>query len=184
VRLRLDVFDLATVAIAIKADDDMGKSRGREGVEELSLIGGTKLGCEPTIGGCVASYESGSAAAPTAVGVFGSVVEEISREQERAAVSPAKMAPRSRVTKMKSLKWPAWRAASWRLSVKARIFRVPGAMANSGSFIQRKMEAMMTVVAELRPSALRAARRLMSRRPPAPVEPSGRTATSSAFVLR
>jgi len=32
-----------------------------------------------------------------------------------------------------------------------------------GVVIQRKIEAMMTVVAELRPSALRAARRLISR---------------------
>src|SRR2546421_409308 len=59
------------------------------------------------------------------------------------------MAPRKSVTKMKSLKCPAWRAASCRLSVNASSFRVISGISESGSFSQRRMAAMMIVIPAL-----------------------------------
>jgi len=62
---------------------------------------------------------------------------------------------------MKSLKWPACSAASWRLSVKASNLRVCGAKP-ACCCIHSSAAVVMTVVAELRPSAESDASRLLS----------------------
>src|SRR2546428_999452 len=79
----------------------------------------------------------------------------------------ARIAPRSRATKRKSLKWPACNAASCRLSVKPRSLRLCGGKELACIFIQRTALETSRVVAELRPSAERAASLLISRAWPA-----------------
>ena len=73
--------------------------------------------------------------------------------------SPASPAPatarwraeRRRPISTKSLKCPAWREASWRLSVKERILRA-SSRGPSASFRPEMAERLRIVVAELRPS--------------------------------
>ena len=72
------------------------------------------------------------------------------------------IAPLIIVTKTKSLKCPACKAASCRLSVNERSFRECSAIVELGEFIQRKTVDNRIVVAELRLSALKEANLFMS----------------------
>src|SRR6185312_9468352 len=71
-------------------------------------------------------------------------------------------APRNMLTKMESLKCPACKAASCRLSVKPSNLRLFTAILPACSCIQRTTLDVNSVVAELRPSADNAASLLLS----------------------
>src|SRR5437763_824676 len=58
---------------------------------------------------------------------------------------------------MKSLKWPAWREASWRLSVKLSAFRAVGRTAGSARIVEEEVAAGSTLLILTRPAEQRQA---------------------------